>query len=91
MQLTIAARSGRSARKALAYAGSALALILATSLAGAAQAADADAAAATTPGGGAGGEGQQIEGLVVTAESTQVTATAPTKASLDETQPELRR
>jgi iron complex outermembrane receptor protein len=67
------------------------ALILAASLGSAAHAADADATAtatADTPAAGAGGEGSEVHGLVVTAEQSQVTATAPTKGSLDETEPE---
>jgi iron complex outermembrane receptor protein len=89
------ARSGGSARWALAATGSVLALLAGAAFANIANAADATATATADAGGtatgtnpSAGGEGQQVEGLVVTAESTPVTATAPTKASLDEVQPE---
>jgi iron complex outermembrane recepter protein len=91
----IAARPAAGARRRLTLAVSAATLIVAASLAGEASAADADAAAAaattteaSSPSTGAGGEGSEVQGLVVTAEREQVTATAPTKGSLDETQPE---
>jgi iron complex outermembrane receptor protein len=89
MDSLIAARSGGSARKTLALGGSLAALILAAALASGAHAADADDSSAPTGvAPSAGGEGQHVEGIVVTALSNPVTATAPTKASLDEVQPE---
>jgi len=61
--------------------------------AGPALAADSTAAADTTTpapvsGGGAGAEGTEVSSIVVTAESAAGAAAAPTKASLDQTQPE---
>jgi iron complex outermembrane receptor protein len=97
MQTTIVTRSGRSARQALIAAASAGAIVAAASLGGVAHAADAaaastasaaDAATTDTTAPSAGGEGQHVTELVIKAESTPVTATAPTKASLDEVQPE---
>jgi iron complex outermembrane receptor protein len=90
MGLTMIGRPRWGARRALAFASSSAALILAGSLAGGAAWA-ADAAADTTaqsPSAGAGGEGSEVHGLVVTAEANPVTAAAPTKASLDQMQPE---
>jgi iron complex outermembrane receptor protein len=77
-------RSVRSARGRLAATSSAAVLAVALLAAGSAHAADAAAPA----GGGTGAEGSEVSTLVVQAESTQVTSTAPTKGSLDETQPE---
>jgi iron complex outermembrane receptor protein len=96
MGLILDGRPTLGARRALALASSSAALILAAALGAPAQAADAtaDATADAASNGGsvananAGGEGIEVHSLVVTAESTPVTATAPTKASLDETQPE---
>jgi iron complex outermembrane receptor protein len=83
----ISARAAVSVRQGLAV--SAAALILAASLTSAAQAADADATStADAPAVGAGAEGSEVQGLVVTAEKSEVTATAPTKGSLEETEPE---
>lgn len=73
-----------SARAALAVSSSMTALIFAASLASAARAADAD----TTTPASAAAEGSQVQTLVVTAEAARVTSQAPTKGSLDETQPE---
>jgi iron complex outermembrane receptor protein len=92
MQVQMFRRSARSARGALA-AASVATLILAASLGGVAHAADAtdtatSGAVATGTNPSAGGEGQEVAGLVVTAEANPVTRTAPTKASLDEVQPE---
>ena len=65
----------------LALAGS----ILAVAAASQALAADADAA---NPGGGAGAEGTEVASVVVTAERNKAAEMAPSKGSLDETQPE---
>ena len=50
----------------------------------------ADSAASDSPGtvAGEGSEGTRVDALIVTAERNQAAAAAPTKASLDETQPE---
>ncbi|MFI4933169.1 MAG: TonB-dependent receptor [Caulobacterales bacterium] len=80
-------------RRLLAATSSCVVLALAASLCGGASlAADATAtatdAASATAGGGAGGEGIDITSIIVAAEKNQAAATAPTKASLDQTQPE---
>lgn len=85
-------RRRRRTRTSLVASGSVVALVLATAVAGTACAADAtvDASAQTNSptGVAAGAAGSEIEGLVVTAEANRVTSQAPTKGSLDETQPE---
>jgi len=84
MASTYGSRSVRSARTLLAAASSILALVACASPASVAHAADADA-----PSVGAGAEGTEVSSVVVTAESNSpAAATAPAKASLDETQPE---
>jgi iron complex outermembrane recepter protein len=84
MGLTYGSRSARSARTRLAVASSAIALLASASLPSIAHAADADA-----PSAGAGAEGAEVSSVVVTAErDSPAAATAPSKASLDETQPE---
>ncbi len=91
MGLIFGSRSSRSVRGALAVTASSAVLALAM-FAGPAWAADAtDAAATPAPvsGGGAGAEGTEVSSIVVTAESgSAAAAAAPTKASLDQTQPE---
>jgi len=72
----------KPARLALVAGVSALAFLAAQ-----AQAADANGEAAGTVAG-SGSEGTSVEGLIVTAERNQAAAAAPTKASLDETQPQ---
>jgi iron complex outermembrane receptor protein len=57
-------------------------------LAAPALAADAAAAAPAPTMTGAGSEGTDVEAVIVTAEQNRAAATAPTKASLDQTQPE---
>ena len=79
-------------RGALAATAS-LAVLAAAVLGGPARAADAtstsDTTAAPVSGGGAGAEGTEVSSIVVTAESgSAAAAAAPTKASLDQTQPE---
>ena len=84
MGLTYGSRSARSARTRLAVASSAIALLASASLPSIVHAADADA-----PSAGAGAEGAEVSSVVVTAErDSPAAATAPSKASLDETQPE---
>ena len=84
MESTYGSRSARSARRLLAAASSVIALVGGAALTGAAHAADADA-----PSAGAGAEGTEVSSVVVTAEhDSPGAATAPSKASLDETQPE---
>ncbi|MFI4974008.1 MAG: TonB-dependent receptor [Caulobacterales bacterium] len=86
------ARAGFGTRRALIAAASSLALAFAMGLAaGAAQAADATATATadTAPSTtGAGAEGTEVERVIVEAESDRAAATAPVKASLEQTQPE---
>jgi iron complex outermembrane receptor protein len=89
MQIHPPRRRVRRSRTSLIASGSIAALMLATAIA--AHAADADASAQTTTAqtpADASAEGSEIEGLVVTAEANRVTSQAPTKGSLDETQPE---
>ena len=64
---------------------SSAALIIATALAGGSALAQESS---TTAEPGAGGEGVEANNVVVTAERSKAAAAAPTKASLDETQPE---
>ncbi len=72
-----------SLRNALVLTASAVALLSAT------QAFAADAAAAPTPTmTGAGAEGTDVSTIIVTAERNKAAAEAPSKASLEQTQPE---
>ncbi len=92
MQLIFNSRSSRSVRGALVATASCAALVAAIA-SGPAWAADAtataDASAAPVSGGGAGAEGTEVSGVVITAErGSAAAAAAPTKASLDQTQPE---
>src|ERR1019366_21485 len=64
---------------------SSAALIIATALAGGSALAQESS---TTAEPGAGGEGGEANNVVVPAERSKAAAAAPTKASLDETQPE---
>src|SRR3974377_1567860 len=78
----------RGARARLALSSSVLALAVAA-LAGAAYAADTDATDANKPGSaGATAGGSSVQTLIVTAEANRVTSQAPTKASLDQMQPQ---
>ena len=92
MKLQIAARSARSVRTALAISASAAAMAFALSAGSTAWAATDAADTSPIPppvsGGGAGAEGTEVSSIVVTAEQGSAAAAAPTKASLDQTQPE---
>ncbi len=79
-------RSRRNGRGALVGASSLAVLSLAAAFC--AGPALADDATTQVGGAGAGGEGQSVSEVIVRAERAQATVTAPTKSSLDETQPE---
>ena len=92
MHRIFSTRPNRGARFALAT-GASLAALAGAIAGGPAWAADATAAVDTTAapvsGGGAGAEGTEVSSIVVTAEKDSAgAAAAPTKASLDQTQPE---
>jgi iron complex outermembrane receptor protein len=91
MQAIFGTRSSERVRRTLVATASGAALAAAF-VAGPVWAADATATADTTTapvsGGGAGAEGTEVTAIVVTAERGAAAAAAPTKASLDQTQPE---